>query len=61
MLEEEKTPAPRLDERTMQQADEFGPVNTPLQEVPGAERGKFEDGRDAVLCGFVHGTRLKLK
>ena len=31
MLDEEETPSSRLDERTMQEGDDPGPVNTPLQ------------------------------
>ena len=44
MVEEEKSPMPRLDERIMQETDEMGPVNTPLPETPEPKR-MFSRGR----------------
>ena len=41
MLEEEKTPAPRLDERLMQSTVEPGPVNKRLPETTETKRGIF--------------------
>ena len=54
MLEEEKSPVPRLDERIMQCTDDLGPVNTPLLETPEPKRGVFSRSEGAPYSADSH-------
>ena len=54
MVEEEKSPMPRLDERIMQGTDDLRQVNTPIPETPEMKRGIFSRSEGTPYFACLH-------
>ena len=50
IIEEEKTPVPRLEVLIVQGTDEVGPVNIPLPETPEPKRGVLSRTEGTPYC-----------